>query len=65
MYLQIGNINTEATLIKKDNKELEFMLSKPSCIEENALIVICKQEQDVLKIVGYGNLISKKSIKIL
>ena len=66
MYLQIGNINTEAILLKINEDELTFNLSKPSCIEDNALIVICNEiEGDVLKIVGYGKLNSIKSQKII
>lgn len=61
VYLQIGNVNTEATLTNIKNSDYTFKLSKPSCISENALILVCNNTSDILKIVGYGNMISKKS----
>jgi translation initiation factor 2 subunit 3 len=65
MYLQIGNINTEAELTDIKKEELTFKLSKPSCIENNSKILICSHEQnDILKIVGYGDFITIKSKKI-
>ena len=66
MYLQIGNINTEAELIKiNKNKTINFKLSKPSCIENNSKILICSHEQnDILKIVGYGDFILNESKRI-
>lgn len=64
VYLQIGNVNTEAILTNIKNDEYTFKLSKPSCISDNALILVCNNTSDILKIVGYGNLISKKSVAI-
>jgi translation initiation factor 2 subunit 3 len=64
VYLQIGNVNTEATLSNIKNEEYTFKLSKPSCISDNALILVCNNTSDILKIVGYGNMISKKSVPI-
>jgi translation initiation factor 2 subunit 3 len=61
VYLQIGNVNTEATLTNIKNSDYTFKLSKPSCISENALILVCNNTSDILKIVGYGNIISEKS----
>jgi len=63
MYLQIGNINTEAELKKINvNNTMTFKLSKPSCIENNSKILICSHEQnDILKIVGYGDFIPNNS----
>lgn len=67
MYLQIGNINTEAELKKiNENNTMTFKLSKPSCIENNSKILICSHEQnDILKIVGYGDFISKTSKTVI
>jgi len=66
MYLQIGNINTEAELESCKKEELTFKLSKPSCIENTCKILICSHEQnDILKIVGYGDFISNKSKTII
>jgi len=62
VYLQIGNVNTEATLFKIDKNLYNFKLSKPSCICDDSLILICTNKiGDILRIVGYGNLISTKS----
>ena len=62
VYLQIGNVNTEAELITMEEDYCMFKLSKPSCIYDNTLILICsKLVNDILRIVGYGNLISNKS----
>lgn len=65
VYLQIGNVNTEALLMKIEASNCTFQLSKPSCITDNALILICYNVDDILKIVGYGNLNSSKSKIIL
>ena len=66
MYLQIGNINTEAELININKNELNFKLSKPSCMEDNSKILICLHTQnDILRIVGYGEFISKQSKKVI
>jgi len=75
MYLQIGNINTEAELIAINSaseliainsENIRFKLSKPSCIENDSKILICSHEEnDILKIVGYGDFISSHSKKII
>lgn len=62
VYLQIGNVNTEATLVDiSKGKDYTFSLSKPSCINDNALILVCNNVGDILKIVAYGNMNGKKS----
>jgi translation initiation factor 2 subunit 3 len=64
VYLQIGNTNTKATLI--DSSIFKFKLSKPACIQNNALILVCTcDEGDTLKICGYGNLQKELSNIIL
>jgi translation initiation factor 2 subunit 3 len=61
VYLQLGNINTEAELISYDDKICNFKLSKPSCISDDSLILVCTHtDSDILKICGYGKLISEK-----
>lgn len=64
VYLQIGNVNTEATLTQIKGMDFTFKLSKPSCISDNALILICNNTSDILKIVAYGNMNTSKSSAI-
>lgn len=72
LYLQIGNINTEAKVYdiqKIDNiqgNDYIFKLSKPVCINRNTLIVVCNiSAGDILRIIGYGNLNYNKSTVLL
>jgi translation initiation factor 2 gamma subunit (eIF-2gamma) len=53
--LQIGNINTEAILIELDENKFKFKLSKPVCIPNNTLIIVCSNNNEI-KIVGFGKL---------
>jgi hypothetical protein len=65
IYLQIGNINTEATLMNINESIFTFKLTKPCCIMDNDLILICvDSEGNLFRIVGYGNFISRDSIFI-
>lgn len=65
IYLQIGNINTKATLTNINKNIFTFKLTKPCCIMDNDLILICiDSEGNLFRIVGYGNFISKDSIFI-
>jgi translation initiation factor 2 subunit 3 len=57
VYLQLGNISCEAKLIKIHNDKMSFQLLKPSCIEKNSQILICRKDTDILKIVGRGTLV--------
>ena len=62
IYLQIGNINIQATLINMDKDIFTFKLSKPVCIQDNDLILICSDmENKLFRIVGYGNFILDNS----
>ena len=62
IYLQIGNINTQAVLSNINQNIFTFKLTKPSCIMENDLILICiDTEMKLFRIVGYGNFISDNS----
>ena len=62
--LQIGNINTEAILIELDENEFKFKLSKPVCIPNNSLIIVCSSNNEI-KIVGFGKLNSSKCNQII
>jgi translation initiation factor 2 subunit 3 len=65
VYLQIGNVNTEAILLKMNKDSYYFELSKPSCIKDNSLITICiKSDEENCRIAGYGNQNSSTSNKI-
>ena len=54
VYLQIGNITSEARLTKIKGSILSFQLIKPSCIEKDSKILVCRKELSILKIVGMG-----------
>ena len=55
-FLQIGNMFTEAILLKIKNQKMSFQLVKPVCIDIDSKILICIK-QPILKIVGIGKLI--------
>ena len=65
VYLQIGNVNTEAQLVDIKNDNLKFILSKPACISSESLIIVCCNIVNILKIVGFGHLDLPKCIKII
>ena len=57
LYLQIGNVNTEAKVHDIQKIDYIFKLSKPVCINRDTLIVVCNTSAgDILRIIGYGNL---------
>jgi translation initiation factor 2 subunit 3 len=65
IYLQIGNINTKATLMNINKSIFTFKLTKPCCIMDNDLILTCVDtEGNLFRIVGYGNFISRDSVFI-
>ena len=53
LILQIGTRTVESKLINANT----FELSKPVCIEKDEHIIICKNIDKILRIVGEGNLI--------
>lgn len=55
IFLQIGNMFTEARISKITNDIMLFQLMKPICVENNSNIMICIK-QPILKIVGIGNI---------
>lgn len=56
LFLQIGNMFTEAILTKNKNNNMTFQLVKPVCIENNSKIMVCIK-QPILRIVGIGKII--------
>jgi translation initiation factor 2 subunit 3 len=56
VYLQLGNISCESKLTKINKNILSFQLLKPSCIDKNSDILICRKDNDILKIVGIGKI---------
>lgn len=56
VFLQIGNISVESRLTKTNRDVFSFQMLKPACIENNAKILVCRKENGLLKIVGYGTI---------
>lgn len=54
VFLQTNNISTEAKLIEINDK-FKFLLKKPICIENNIVVIVCRKDEGVMKIVGYGD----------
>jgi translation initiation factor 2 subunit 3 len=54
VYLQIGNISVESKLSQINKENFIFTLLKPTCIENNSKILICRKDNGILKIVGYS-----------
>ena len=54
VYLQIGNISVVSKLNQINKVNYIFTLLKPTCIENNSKILICRKDDGILKIVGYG-----------
>jgi translation initiation factor 2 subunit 3 len=55
VFLQIGHNSVETRLLKINKNKLKFGFSKPVCIEPETLILICRKDGGILKIVGYGS----------
>ncbi len=55
VFLQIGHNSVESRLLKIIKNKMKFAFTKPVCIEPNTLILICKKDTGILKIVGYGS----------
>lgn len=54
IFLQIGNVSVESRLIKFNKDNYIFSLLKPACIEDDIKILICRKDDGILKIVGFG-----------
>lgn len=65
VYLQIGNVNTEALLVDIKDIDFKFKLSKPVCISDDSLIIICRNINNIIVIVGFSRLLSSKCVKII
>ena len=65
VYLQIGNVNTEALLVDIKDIDFKFKLSKPVCISDDSLIIICRNINNIIVIVGFSRLVSSKCVKII
>jgi translation initiation factor 2 gamma subunit (eIF-2gamma) len=62
--LQIGNTNITSTFENINEDYYTFNLSKPACIPLDTLILVCRDIDNVLRIVGYGTIDCTKSIVI-
>lgn len=58
VFLQIGHISVEGRLAKINKNKMKFILSKPVCVEPNTSILVCRKDNGILKIVGYGTIIN-------
>ena len=54
VFLQIGNVSVESRLAKFNKENFNFSLLKPACIEDGAKILVCRKDDGILKIVGFG-----------
>ena len=54
IFLQIGNVSVESRLAKFNKENFNFSLLKPTCIEDDAKILVCRKDNGILKIVGFG-----------
>ena len=54
IFLQIGNVSVESRLVKFNKDNYIFNLLKPTCIEDDIKILVCKKDDGILKIVGFG-----------
>jgi translation initiation factor 2 subunit 3 len=54
VFLQIGNVSVESRLAKFNKDNFTFSLLKPACIEDDAKILVCRKDDGILKIVGFG-----------
>jgi translation initiation factor 2 subunit 3 len=56
VFLQIGNVSVESRLAKFNKENFSFSLLKPACIEDDAKILVCRKDDGILKIVGFGSM---------
>lgn len=64
VYLQIGNTNITSTLENIVNNKYTFSLSKPACIPLDTLILVCRDIDNILRIVAYGIIDTNLSVEI-
>ena len=56
LVLQIGTRVVDAKVLKNINNNLELVLNKPVCIINNENILICKKINNLIKVIGNGEL---------
>ncbi len=59
IMLQIGTRMVEGKLIKINETKFTYELNKPACIHNNQHIIICKNIDNILRIVGEGIMFSE------
>jgi translation initiation factor 2 subunit 3 len=52
LFIQIGTKMSEAKLLSIDDTQFQFEFTKPVCIQKGQNIIICKNIDKILKIVG-------------
>jgi len=62
VMLQIGTRMVDGKLIKINETKLTFEINKPSCIHDNQHIIICKNIDKILRIVGEGIMLPKDNL---
>jgi translation initiation factor 2 subunit 3 len=62
VMLQIGTRMVEGKLTKIDGTKLTYELNKPACIHDNQHIIVCKNIDKILRIVGEGMMLPKDNI---
>jgi len=62
IMLQIGTRMVEGNLTKINKTKLTFKLNKPACIHNNQHIIICKNIDKILRIVGEGIMFSEDNL---
>lgn len=56
MFLQIGALTIQSLVTKFNKKTITFKLSKPACVDNDSMIIICHKNDNIMKIVGVGNI---------
>ena len=54
VILKMGTLTCDAKLVIINNKQYKFELSKPVCIRDNENIIICRNINKILTVVGNG-----------
>lgn len=62
VMLQIGTRMVEGKLRKIVGSKLTFELNKPACIHDNQHIIICKNIDKILRIVGEGHMLPEDNL---
>ena len=62
VMFQIGTRMVEGKLTKINGTKLTFELNKPACIHYNQHIIICKNIDKILRIVGEGTMLPEDNL---